>query len=88
MYLVIHNNHVSTEEVVVCNDASEPLGGWILSIHTYTVAIQWIGTWKQQDNISSQCYAPTVKVYNLMQVPIMERYTTYSNDMTDNMVNI
>lgn len=55
MYLVIHNDHVSTEEVVVCNDASEPLGGWVLSIHTYTVAIQWVGTWKQQETVLSQC---------------------------------
>lgn len=48
VYLVIHDDHVSTEEVVMCNDSSEPLGGWVLSVHTHTVAIQRIGTWKQQ----------------------------------------
>lgn len=45
VYLVIHNDHVSTEEVVVCNDASEPLGGRVLSVHTHAVAIQGIGAW-------------------------------------------
>jgi len=44
VYLVIHNDHVSTEEVVVCNDASEPLGGRVLSVHPHTVSIQRVGT--------------------------------------------
>ena len=26
-HLIIHDDHVSTEEVMVSNDASEPLGG-------------------------------------------------------------
>lgn len=47
-YLVIHNDHVSTEEVVVCNDAGEPLGGRVLSVHTHAVAIQGVGSWWRQ----------------------------------------
>lgn len=49
MYLVIHDNHSAAEEIVVGDDAREPLGGWVLSVNSYTVAIQWIGTWRYQE---------------------------------------
>ena len=39
VYLVIHHYHVSAEEVVVRDDACEPLSGRILSVNSDTVAI-------------------------------------------------
>lgn len=53
VYLVIHNNHVSTEEVMVCYNSCEPLGGWVLSVHTNPVPIQGIWTCKENINFHS-----------------------------------
>lgn len=39
LYLVIHDNHSATEKVVMGDDAREPLGGWILPVNSYTIAI-------------------------------------------------
>lgn len=38
-HLVIHNNHSAGEEIMVGDDASEPLGGRVLSVHSHPVTI-------------------------------------------------
>lgn len=48
VYLVIHNNHVSTEEVMVRYNSCEPLGGWVLSVHTNPVSVQRIWPYRRK----------------------------------------
>lgn len=64
IYLVIHNNHISTEEVVVRNDSSEPLGGRVLSVHTHTVAIEGVGSC----NKNNRFRVPLFKYATILQV--------------------
>ena len=73
MYLVIHDNHSATEEIVVGDDAREPLGGWVLSVNSYTVAIQWIGTWRYQEpETLSKTHFDYYKYTNLITVLLFQ----------------
>lgn len=74
MYLVIHDNHSATEEIVVGDDAREPLGGWVLSVNSYTVAIQWIGTWRYQEpETLAKTHFDFYQYTNLITVPLFQR---------------
>lgn len=44
IYLIIHNDHGASEEIMMSNYASEPLGGRVLSIYSHSVSIQGVRT--------------------------------------------
>lgn len=46
IYLIIHNDHGASEEIMMSNYASEPLGGRVLSIYSHSVSIQGVRTLK------------------------------------------
>ena len=48
VYLIIHNDHGASEEIMMSNYASKPLGGRVLSIYSHSVSIQGIRTLKKK----------------------------------------
>jgi len=44
-HLVVHNHHSAGEEVMVGDDAGEPLCGGVLAVHAHPVPVQRVRTW-------------------------------------------
>ena len=56
VYLIIHNDHGASEEIMMSNYASKPLGGRVLSIYSHSVSIQGIRTLKKKTKTTHTSY--------------------------------